>query len=117
MLSNPSMPWTIEYYSESVQQNILDLPESLQAQYFRLTDTMKEHGANLGKGHTKPLREGLFELRLHGKEGIARAMYGTLIGKRIVILHCFIKKTQKTPKREIEIALARLKEVKRHDDA
>lgn len=110
------MPWTIEYYSDAVQQELFGLPDSLKAQYIRLSDTMMEYGANLGKGHTKPLRDGVFELRLRGKEGIARVMYCTLIGKRIVMLHCFVKKTQKTPKRELDTALARLKEVKRHDD-
>lgn len=111
------MPWTIEYYNDAVQQELFRLPDSLKAQYIRLSGAMQEYGANLGKGHTKPLRDGLFELRLRGKEGIARVMYCTLIGKRIVMLHCFIKKTQKTPKRELDTALARLKEVKRHDDA
>lgn len=110
------MPWKIEYYSKAVQQEVLTLPEGLKARYFRLSDMMVEHGAHLPNEYTKPIRDGLFELRLSGKDGIARVMYCTLIGKRIVMLHCFIKKTQKTPKREIDTALARLKEVKRHDD-
>jgi phage-related protein len=92
---------------------VLALPEGLKARYFRLIDTMKQHGANLGKAHTKPMGNDLFELRISGKEGIARVMYCTLIGKRIIMLHCFIKKTQKTPRREIDAAMARLKEVKK----
>lgn len=111
------MLWKIEYYNDAVQQEIFNLPDGLQARYVRLSRAMREYGANLGKGHTKPLRDGLFELRLCASEGIARVIYCTLIGKRIVMLHCFVKKTQKTPKREIETALARLKEVKRYDDS
>lgn len=60
--------------------------------------------------------DGLFELRLKGAEGIARVFYCTLIGKRIVMLHSFVKKTDRTPKRELEVAQSRLKEIK-HEDA
>ncbi|MFP1256250.1 type II toxin-antitoxin system RelE/ParE family toxin [Acinetobacter baumannii] len=44
--------------------------------------------------------------------GIARVMYCTLVGKRIVMLHSFVKKTQKTPKQDLNLALDRMKEVK-----
>jgi len=63
-------------------------------------------------GHTKAMGRGLFELRLKGAEGIARVFYCTLIGKRIVMLHSFVKKSQRTPKQELEIAQSRLKEIK-----
>ena len=68
-------------------------------------------GPNLGGPHTKAFGEGLFELRLKGAEGIARVFFCTLVGKRIVILHSFIKKSDKTPPREREIAEVRMKEV------
>jgi phage-related protein len=66
----------------------------------------------LAQPHTKAMGDGLFELRLMGAEGIARVMYCTLSGRRIVMLHGFIKKTQKTPHAELEIAMRRMKEVK-----
>ena len=66
----------------------------------------------LGSPHTKAFGDGLFELRLKGAEGIARVFFCTLVAKRIVMLHSFIKKSDKTPLREREIAEARLKEVK-----
>ena len=69
-------------------------------------------GPNLGEPHTKAMGEGLFELRLKGAEGIARVFYCTLIGRRIVMLHSFVKKTDKTPPRERETAVKRLKEMK-----
>jgi phage-related protein len=56
--------------------------------------------------------EGLFELRLKAEEGIARVFYCTLIGQRIVVLHQFIKKSEKTPRKELEIARRRMKETK-----
>ena len=55
---------------------------------------------------------GLFELRLKAAEGIARVFYCTLVGKRIVMLHHFIKKSEKTPRNELEKALRRMNEVK-----
>jgi phage-related protein len=56
--------------------------------------------------------DGLLELRLKGSEGIARVFYCTQVGRRIVMLHSFVKKTNRTPPRELEIALNRMKEVK-----
>ena len=72
-------------------------------------------GPNLGAPHTKAFGHGLFELRLKGAEGIARVFFCTLVGQRIVMLHCFVKKSDKTPRREREIAEGRMKEVKRAD--
>jgi len=106
------MSYSIHYYSASVQDVILGLPATLQARYIGLTDRMRVVGANLGEPHTKAMGNGLFELRLMGAEGIARVMYCTLSGRRIVMLHGFIKKTQKTPHAELEIAIRRMKEVK-----
>ena len=106
------MDYTIVYYSDAVQTQILDLPDTLAARYIVLTRRMVVLGPNLGGPHTKAFGEGLFELRLKGAEGIARVFFCTLVGKRIVILHSFIKKSDKTPPREREIAEARMKEVK-----
>ena len=69
-------------------------------------------GPNLGMPHTKAVGEGLFELRLKGTEGIARVFYCTVMNRRIVMLHSFIKKTERTPKRDLVLAIGRMKEVK-----
>jgi len=69
-------------------------------------------GPNLGEPHTKAIKGGLFELRLKGSEGIARVFYCTLLGKRIVMLNSFIKKTDRIPPRELETAMHRLRECK-----
>ena len=66
----------------------------------------------LGSPYTKPLGEGLFEIRAKGKEGIGRSFFCMVKGKEVIILHSFIKKSQKTPKKEMKIASKRLKEVK-----
>lgn len=99
-----SMSYTITYYSDAVQAEIMALPVTLQARYIGLTARMMEYGANLGQPHTEAFGGGLFELRLKGAEGIARVFYCTLIGRRIVMLHTFVKKSQKTPNRERRIA-------------
>ena len=106
------MDYAILYYSEEVQENILALPDTLAARYIVLTRRMVSLGPNLGEPHTKAFGGGLFELRLKGVEGIARVFFCTIVGRRIVMLHSFVKKSEKTPPREREIAERRMREVK-----
>ena len=106
------MSWTIAYYSESLQAEILALPAGFLARYLRYSDRMEVYGPDLGMPHTRAMGDGLFELRLKAAEGIARVLYCTMVGKRIVMLHQFIKKTDKTPPKELGIARRRMKEVK-----
>jgi len=104
--------YTILYYSEAVEEQILDLPDTLAARYLVLTRRMLALGPNLGEPHTKAFGDGLFELRLKGAEGIARVFFCTLVGRRIVMLHSFVKKSDRTPVRERDIAEQRMKEIK-----
>jgi len=106
------LEYTIRYYSDAVCDDILALPDHLAARYIVLTRRMTAIGPHLGEPHTKAMGDGLFELRLKGAEGIARVFYCTQMGRRIVMLHSFIKKTQRTPARELETAIRRMKEVK-----
>jgi len=106
------MRWTIVYHSEAIEQEVLRLPPGLLARYLRLTDLMMVFGPNLGMPHTRPMGDGLFELRIKAQEGISRVFYCTLVGQRIMMLHCFIKKSQKTPSKEILIARRRMREVR-----
>jgi len=105
------MNWTITYYSESLQNEILDLPAALLARFLRYADRMELYGPDLGMPHTRAMGEGLFELRLKAAEGVARVFYCTMIGKRIVMLCQFVKKTDKTPLKELAMARRRLKEI------
>lgn len=106
------MDYIISYYNKAVQSQIIELPDTLAARYVVLTRRMLALGSNLGEPHTKAFGDGLFELRLKGAEGIARVFFCTLVGKRIVMLHSFIKKSDRTPLREIDVAETRMKEVK-----
>ncbi len=106
------MAWNIKYHTKAIESFVLSMPDGLQARYLRLTDMMLEFWPNLGMPHTRAMSEGLFELRIKGKEGIARVFYCTLIGQKIVMLHGFIKKSEKTPPTELRIARERLAEVK-----
>lgn len=106
------MDYTIDYYSDAVIEDLEEWPLTLRVRYTKLVERMKIYGSNLGEPHTKAFGNGLFELRVKGDVGIGRVFYCTVIGKRIVMLHSFIKKTQKTPKNELAIAVSRLKEVK-----
>lgn len=101
------MTWSINYYNK-------DLESEIVSRYIRLTELMCEYGPNIGMPHTKPLDRGLFELRLKGREGIARVMYCTLIDKEIYMLHVFIKKTDKIPLKELQLAKKRMKEIKNY---
>jgi phage-related protein len=95
-----------------VEQEIEDLPPGLLARYLRLAELWEEFGANLGMPHTRALRDGLSELRVKGQKGIARVFYCTVIGQRIIVLHSFVKKTQKTPPKELQIARERMRKVR-----
>ena len=107
------MPYVISYFSEEVQEDILNLPATLQARYITLTQRIIEFGPHLGLPHTGAFGGGLFELRLKGAEGIARVFFCTMVGQEIVMLHSFIKKSQKTPDKELKVAKARMKELKK----
>lgn len=103
--------WRIEYFNEKVEKAILQFPSGLLARYLHLTDLIEEFGPNLGMPHTRSLGDKLFELRLKSKEGIGRAFFCSIVNHRIVILHAYIKKSQKIPEKELKIARKRLVEV------
>lgn len=106
------MNWRISFYSAALQNEILALPAGFVARFLRYAERMQIYGPDLGMPHTRAMGDGLFELRLKAAEGIARVFYCTVVGRRIVMLHQFIKKSGKTPPRELDIARKRMKEVK-----
>jgi phage-related protein len=105
------MPWTIDYYSEEVRLQIEAMPVGIRASYARLTNLLEEFGLDLRMPHSRAMGGGLFELRPKGREGIARVFYCMKVGRKIVMLHSFIKKTNETPKRELDLAHRRQKEI------
>ncbi|MCA2919881.1 MAG: type II toxin-antitoxin system RelE/ParE family toxin [Microcystis sp. M015S1] len=105
------MSFEIDYFHERVQRDIELWPVDVLADYARLIELLIEHGPSLRLPHSRAFGDGLFELRPRGRSGIGRAFYCFLVGKRVVILHAFIKKSQETPDRELKLARKRMKEV------
>jgi len=105
------MPWEIDYYSEAVRLEIETFPVGIRASYVRLTELIEEFGLDLRMPHSRSIGDGLFELRPRGKEGIARVFYCMKAGRKIIMLHSFLKKTMKTPKRELDRARRRQREI------
>lgn len=104
--------WRVEILNEMVAAEIAALPADMQARFLRLAERITSAGLeSLSDPHVKHLEGKLWELRLTGRDGIARALYITAIGRRVIIVRAFVKKTQKTPRSEIELALKRAKEV------
>ena len=81
------------------------------ADFLHVTEMIEELGPAIGKPYTAPMGAGLFEVRAKGKEGIGRSLFCAVKGQEIVILTSFVKKTQKTPKKEIDKARKRMKEL------
>lgn len=108
------MAWKIDFY-DGVEDTIIAMPPKIQARILRLLTLMEEHGANLGPPHTTPMGEGLFEIRAKAKEGIGRALFCYMQGTHVYILHAFVKKSQKTPKKLLALAKTRMREVKQDE--
>lgn len=106
------MSWSVEFLDQDVQSSLDALPLDIRASFQRIVELIQSHGLErVREPYVKHLEGPLWEMRMKGKAGIARAVYVTAVGKRIIIVHVFTKKTRKTLRREIEIALKRAKEV------
>jgi phage-related protein len=104
--------WQVEILNEAVAAEIAGLPADMQARFLRLAERIGAAGLeSLSEPHVKHLEGKLWELRLAGRDGIARALYVTAVGRRIVVVRAFVKKTQKTPRAEIKLALRRAEDV------
>jgi phage-related protein len=107
------MAWRVEVLNETVAAEIDSLPADMQARFLRLGERIASAGLeSLGEPHVKHLEGKLWELRLTGRDGIARALYVAAMGRRVIVVRAFAKKTQKTPRAEIELALRRAKEIR-----
>ena len=105
--------WTVEFLSEEALAEMESLPADMKAHFARIVDLIQSHGLErVREPYVKHLEGKIWEMRLKGRDGIARSLYLTASGRRIVVLRTFVKKTEKTPRREIELALERAKEVK-----
>ena len=104
------MTWNITFYSDKIEAQTLNFPPGILANFLHIAEMIEELGPNLGRPYVGTIGSGLYEIRAKGKEGIGRSMYCTVKGREVVILHSFIKKTQKTPKKELDLAKKRMKE-------
>lgn len=106
------MNWTVHVLNATVTAELDALPQDVRARLSRLTGIIETFGLrHLGMPHVRHLEGDLWEMRLNGRDGIARAIYVTASGQRVVIVHAFVKKTQQTPRSALKIAHQRAKEV------
>jgi phage-related protein len=106
------MTWTVETLNAVVDAELEELPADMLARFHYISQLIEEFGLErVREPHVKHLRGSLWEMRMKGKDGISRALYVTAVGRRVVVVRVFIKKAQKTPNREIELALKRAKEI------
>lgn len=104
--------WTIEILNSAVLDELEALPKDQRAKFTWISDLIIEHGLeNVRAPYVRHLEQGLWEIRVKGRDGISRAFYVIAKPKRVVIVRIFKKKTQKTPRREILLALERAKEI------
>ncbi|HEY7036450.1 MAG TPA: type II toxin-antitoxin system RelE/ParE family toxin [Thermomicrobiales bacterium] len=106
------MDWTVELWGDEVKEELEALPADIRASFLRISRLIETAGLpNVHEPYVKHLEGPLWEMRLRGRDGIARTAYVTATGRRVVVVRVFTKKTQKTPRREIELALKRGQEV------
>ena len=107
------MAWQVQFLNEEVKESLNAFAVDIRASFQRIVELIQSHGLErVREPYVKHLEGRLWEMRMKGKSGIARAVYVTVVGKRVVVVHVFGKKTQKTPRREIETALRRAKEAR-----
>lgn len=106
------MSWTVETLNAKVDAELEALPADMRARFWRIASLIEEFGLQaLREPHVKHVRGPLWEMRMKGRDGISRALYVTAFRRRVVVVRAFIKKTEATPNREIELALKRAKEI------
>ncbi len=105
-------PWTVETLNPVVDAELEALPADQRAKFFWIARLIQEHGLQMVREpYVKYLEQGLWEIRMKGRDGISRALYVVEQGRRVIVVRVFAKKTQKTPRNEIDLALKRAREI------
>jgi phage-related protein len=107
------MPYSVEYFHVRVKAEIESWPVGMLGGYARTLELLMEFGPELRMPHSRTLGNGLFELRVSGREGSGRAFYCFMPGRRVVVLYALVKSTRRTPARDLRVARARMKEALR----
>jgi phage-related protein len=103
--------WSVSTLNDTVAQELERLPADMRAKFTRVSELIEKFGPQrVGMPHTRSLGGKLWEIRASGKDGISRGIYVAVKDKQVIVLRVFIKKTQKTPKKELDIAKERAKE-------
>ena len=103
-----SPPWTVLVHSLA-EKELKALAADLQARFMHISELLESFGPQqVGLPHIRPLESKLWEMRMTGRDGIARAVYAAIHGRRLLVLHVFVKKSQTTPRKAIETARQRL---------
>ena len=106
------MAWIVELLDARVRDELEVLPADMKARFRKIVELIQNHGLErMREPHVKHLEGPLWEMRMKGRDGISRAIYVTAKGRRVFVLRVFVKKTAKTPRRDIDIALERAKEI------
>ena len=103
------MPWTVKFYQDErgrypVREFLDNLPQDDQARILQTARLLEDFGLQLGAPYVKAVRGKLWELRVRSGRARYRILYFAFVGQQFILLHGFVKKTAKTPRREIEIA-------------
>jgi phage-related protein len=107
------MQWRVSVLDDRVRMELDALPSDMRARLARIVDLIEAHGLeHVHEPHVKHLHQSLWEMRMKGRDDISRAIYVTASGRRVIIVRAFVKKAQKTPHREIKLALQRAEELK-----
>jgi phage-related protein len=107
------MSWTVDFVNAAAEAELNSLPLDMRTRFTRFADMIVTSGITaMREPYAKHLSGKLWELRLKGRDGIARSIYVTASGQRVIVLRTFVKKTEKTPSRELDIAFARMKEIR-----
>ena len=108
------MAWIVELLDARVRDELEALPADMKARFRRIVELIQGHGLEqMREPHIRHIEGPLWEMRMKGRDGISRAIYVTARRQRVVVVRVFVKKTDKTPRREIDLALQRAKEVDR----
>jgi|SRR5664279_760366 len=106
------MHWIFRTLNAVVDAEIRTLPADMQAKFLRFAEIIEQSGfEGLPRESVRHLEGKLWELRMIGRDGISRAIYVTAAGRRVVVVRVFIKKSQKTPQHELDLARQRAKDV------
>ncbi len=102
--------WAVQLLDAAAEE-LSELPDDMQARFLRIAELLEACGPfEVGRPHVAPLGQGLWEIRMSGRSGIARALFEIRTGRQLTVGRVFVKKTQKAPAREIRLAARRLKE-------